>query len=81
MYLLKPPYSKGNFVENLQTTVRTLKEKCGYVPKTAFKRPGSSTSLKKVVWNSKEPYFEMDIEADEVVVIDEPNSTSANFNL
>lgn len=74
MYVLKPPHSKGNFVDNLQKTVRTLKEKCGYVPKTAFKRPISSISLKRVSFVPADIELDMDmeIEADEVVMLEEP---------
>ena len=70
MHLLKPSKTKSNFVTNLRTTISILTDTCRYVPKSAFIRPTSSTQIKRSS-SSIQPFFEMEIESDEIL-LDEP---------
>lgn len=74
MFVLKPENNQGRFVSNLRTTICVLKNSCKLVPKTAFKRPVTSVTIKKVpIQSSYEIEFEPETD-DDFVVLDEPTA-------
>jgi hypothetical protein len=82
MHLLKPTNNKGRFVTNLRATVRILKDSCRYVPKTAFKRPITSVSVTRSLSTQAvhelELELESEIDAEEVIVLDEPMAVAVS---
>lgn len=88
MFILKPaatsPTNKyrGNFVDNLRSTIEILTYSCKWVPKTAFKRTTTTTdgcsshvtiprpnTAHSVTWSQQ---LEMEMEVEDCVVLDEP---------
>lgn len=77
MFVLKPENNPGRFVTNLRTTICVLKNSCKFVPKTAYKRPITASTIKRVpsVKSIQELEMELEMESEEnFIVLDEPVS-------